>query len=239
MQWMVALAACLTGGDVDEVVSRPGIVIVVDGVGGWQLWGKVSKVALRQSGLPHEVREFYWHHGRGQFLKDLQDERHLNAKAAELADQIERLRDDDPERPIFLVGHSAGAGVILRAAETLRPGSVERIVLLSSAVSPQYDLRGALAATKREIVSFHSPFDQVLLHWGTRQFGTVDRVYTRSAGLKGFEMPRDLGEADRRLYGRLVQIPWQLRMATHGNIGQHVGPCLPGFMLAEVAPWLR
>jgi pimeloyl-ACP methyl ester carboxylesterase len=212
---------------------------VVDGVGGWQLWGKVSKFTLRQAGLPHEVREFHWHHGRGQFLKDLQDERHLNAKAAELADQIERLRDDDAERPIFLVGHSAGAGVILRAAEQLRPGSVERIVLLSAAVSPQYDLRRALAATRREIVSFHSPFDQILLHWGTRQFGTVDRVYTASAGLKGFEVPAALDENERRLYKRLVQVPWQLRMATYGNIGQHVGTCLPGFMMAEVTPWLR
>ncbi len=110
---------------------------------------------------------------------------------------------------------------------------------MSSALSPTYDLRLALAATKRGIVAFHSPYDRVMLDWGTRQFGTVDRFYMRSAGLEGFRIPDGLSNSDRELYSRLVQIPWSARMILEGNIGQHIGPCFPGFMMAEVAPWLR
>ena len=185
------------------------------------------------------MREFRWTHGPGQFLKDLQDTRHQQAKAAELAEEIRKLREEDADRPIYLIGHSAGTGLILRAAESLPPGSVERLILLSSAVSPQYDLRPALTATRREIVSYHSPFDQVLLHWGTKQFGTVDRVYAASAGLNGFQTPRDASDNDKVLYERLVQVPWNQRMLLCGNLGQHTGPCFPAFMLVELAPWLR
>src|SRR5438874_3847 len=82
----------------------------------------------------------------------------------------------------------AGAGLGLAAAAQLPAGTVERVVLLSAAVAPTYDLRPALTATRGEIVSFHSSLDRVLLDWGTSQFGTVDRVYGPAAGLSGFEV---------------------------------------------------
>jgi pimeloyl-ACP methyl ester carboxylesterase len=219
--------------------ATPGIVILVEGIGGFSVMGPVGKAALHIVGLPHEVREFRWSHGFGHLLQDLQDTRYFLAKAEELAALIGRLRDEKPDRPIFLVGHSAGTGLVVRAAELAPPGSIDRLVLMSSALSPNYDLRLALAATRRGIVAFHSPYDRVMLDWGTRQFGTVDRFYTRSAGLAGFRIPEEISESDRELYSRLVQIPWSARMILEGNVGQHIGPCFPAFMMAEVAPWLR
>jgi pimeloyl-ACP methyl ester carboxylesterase len=233
--WSAPAAVCAQ----EAPPPRPGVVIVVEGIGGFNVMGPVAKAALHQAGIAHEVREFTWSHGFGQFLKDLQDTRYLLNKAEELAAWIGRLRAAEPDRPIYLVGHSAGTGIVVRAAELSPPGSIDRLILLSSALSPTYDLRSALVATKQGIVSFHSPHDRVMLDWGTRQFGTVDRHYTRSAGLQGFQVPDTLSDADRILYSRLVQIPWQSRMILQCNIGQHNGPCFPGFMMAEVAPWLR
>src|SRR5262245_2581021 len=239
--WIVvaALSWAAAGARAQEVSPRPGVVIVVEGIGGFNVMGPVAKAALHQAGIAHEVREFTWSHGFGQFLRDLQDTRYLLSKSEELAAWIAWLRAADPDRPIYLVGHSAGTGIIVRAAELSPPGSIDRLILLSSALSPAYDLRSALVATKKGIVSFHSPHDRVMLDWGTRQFGTVDRHYTRSAGLQGFQVPDTLSDADRILYSRLVQIPWQSRMILQLNVGQHTGPCFPGFMMAEVAPWLR
>jgi pimeloyl-ACP methyl ester carboxylesterase len=219
--------------------TRPGIVIVVEGIGGWKVMGPVAKVALRQADIPHEVREFHWTHGFGQFLKDLQDTRHLLDKAEELAAWVRQLREEDPGRPIYLVGHSAGTGIIVRAAELSPPQTIDRLILLSSALSPTYDLRGALAATRAGITSFYSPHDRFYLDWGTRRFGTVDRVYTRSAGLHGFRIPEAMTEEDRELYSRLVQIPWHTRMILQCHVGGHNGSCFPAFLMTEVAPWLR
>jgi hypothetical protein len=172
-------------------------------------------------------------------FKDLQDTRHLLRKAEELALQVRRLKDDDPVRPVYLVGKSGGTGLVLAAAELLPPQTLERIVLLSAAVSPTFDLRRALCASKGGIVSFRSKYDQIILGWGTSRFGTVDRVYGPSAGLVGFAVPADLSPQDRALYDRLIEIPWRPRMLGEGHPGTHFGTSLPAFLGKEVAPWLK
>jgi pimeloyl-ACP methyl ester carboxylesterase len=219
--------------------SRPGIVIVVGGVGGFDILALSAQHALPKAGVRHEIREFAWSHGFGKVFKDLQDSRHLVRKAEELAELIRQLRAADPERPIYLVAKSGGTGLVLLAAELVPAGSMERVILLSAAVSPRYDLRRALRACNKEIVSFYSRHDHFILNWGTRQFGTIDRVYGPSAGLLGFDVPDDLNPEDRALYSRLVQIPWNSRMIRQGHTGTHTGTSLPGFLAAEVAPWLR
>src|SRR5262249_27658437 len=153
------------------------------GVGGIDPLGTAAKWALRQSGVPHEVRDFVWTHGTGSLLKDLQDTQHLMCKADDLAIEVRKIKAEEPWRPVYLIGHSGGAGLVLATAERLPPDTLERVILLSAAVSPSYDLRPALLATKREIVSFHSHLDRFWLDWGTSQFGTIDRVYGPSAGL--------------------------------------------------------
>ena len=122
----------------------------------------------------------------------------------------------------------------------LPANTLERIVLLAAAVSPTYDLRRALQATRGEIVCFYSSHDQIVLNFGTRHFGTIDRVYGPAAGLHGFRVPSmDFSEADLELYRRVVQIPWTSRNLLELNNGSHMGSALPAFLSAEVAPWLR
>jgi len=90
------------------------VVFVVGGIGGLdplQLWAPLT---LPRAGVPHEIRLFEWTHGKFRFLRDLQDARHLLAEAERLADEVREalaLR-----RPVYLLGHSAGAGLVLEAA---------------------------------------------------------------------------------------------------------------------------
>jgi Serine aminopeptidase, S33 len=227
-----------------QPASRPGpgttgLVIIVGGVGGMDIIGACAESALQKAGVRHEIREFVWTHGWGQLFKDLQDSDHTRRKAEELAQAIRRHQTEFPGRPVFLVGKSGGTGIVLAALEILEPESVERAILLSAAVSPNYDLRRALRATRLEIVSFHSAYDQLILNWGTRTFGTMDRQYVASAGLGGFVPPAALDAEGTNLYRRLVQVPWHLRAGVQGMIGPHSATSLPGFLTTHVAPWLR
>jgi pimeloyl-ACP methyl ester carboxylesterase len=222
----------------DPNSAKRGVVFVVGGVGGYDCVGLACQHALPQAGVPHEVRDFVWTHGFGKMFKDLQDTRHLLKKADELAEAVRQVKAD-PDRPVYLIGKSGGTGLVLAAAEQLPPDCVERIVLLSAAVSPSYDLRGALRASKGGIVSFHSRHDKFILGWGTSQFGTTDRYYGPSAGLTGFVVPDGLNDEDLQLYDRLVQIPWNSSMIWEGHPGSHFGTSMPGFVGREVAPWLK
>jgi pimeloyl-ACP methyl ester carboxylesterase len=195
--------------------------------------------ALPAAGVPHEIRHFVWTHGWGQIFKDLQDVNHLLQKAEDLADEVRKVKDKDPDRPIYLLGKSGGAGLVLAAAELLPPACLERIVLLSPAVSPTYDLVPAFRATRGEIVCFYSVHDKLVLSWGTRRFGTVDRLYMAGAGLHGFRRPPQQSAEDESLYRRLIQVPWNPAMILEGNLGNHVGTSMPAFMAKEVAPWLK
>jgi pimeloyl-ACP methyl ester carboxylesterase len=219
--------------------APPGIIFTVGGVGGLDILGASAHWAFPHAGVHHEIRDFVWTHGWGKLFRDLQDTRHLLRKAEELAADIRRIKATDPDRPIYLVGKSGGTGLVLATAELLPPNTLERIVLLSAAVSPDYDLRRAFEATKGEIVSFYSPHDHFILGWGTSQFGTVDRVYGPSAGLRKFRVPKDLNEHDRAMYDRLVEVPWNPRMICEGHTGTHFGTSLPAFLAKEVAPWLK
>ena len=219
--------------------SDKGIVFVVGGVGGWDILGPASQWELPRVGIHHEVRDFVWTHGFGQPFKDLQDAPHLRRKADELAEEILKIKKKDPQRPIYLIGKSGGAGLVLLATERLPADTLDRIILLSAAVSPGYDLRPALRATWGEIISFYSDNDQFVLNWGTTHFGTTDRIYGPSAGLHGFALPDKLTPEDRLLYRRLIQIPWTSAMIAEGYFGSHAGTSLPSFVGWEVAPWLR
>ncbi len=220
--------------------TEPGIVFLVEGIGGVDLMGKSAEVALRKAGLPHEVHHFNWTHGVGQFLRDLQDTQHILKKADELAALIKDHRAKKPERPIYVVGRSGGTGLVLYALQKLPPGCVERVILLSPAVAPNFDLRPALSATRREIVSFHSHNDRLILGLGTSQFGTIDRYYGNSAGLTGFTLPERIDEQDRAMYMRLIQVPFTPRMLREGvSTGSHLSTSLPWFLSSEVVPWLR
>jgi pimeloyl-ACP methyl ester carboxylesterase len=236
--WLSAALALGLAAPPDSGPAPAGVVFVVGGVGGLDALGPSAEWALPAAGVRHEVREFDWTHGKLRLLRDLQDLRHLLAKADELAALVRAVKAEAPDRPVYLVGHSAGAGLILAASERLPPATVERMVLLSPAVSPTFDLRPALRATRGEVVTFCSALDGFFLDWGTSTFGTVDRVYGPSAGKDGFREPDGLDAEGRALYRRLVQAPWDWSCLFDFRGWGHTSTSMPLFVYKHVAPWL-
>ncbi len=219
--------------------GRAGLILVADGVGGLDLCGTGLIHAAAQEGLPHRVKIVRWGHGFGRWHRDLTDVENHRAQAAAMVSQVEAFRAERPDSPVFLVGKSGGTGVVVRVLEDLPEDSVEAVVLLSSALSPAYDLSRALRAVRREMVVFWSPLDVIILGAGTRIFGTIDRLHQVGAGLVGFRRPSGLDEVGRAQYEKLKQIRWSPSMARTGYLGGHIGPDNPAFLRKYVVPLLR
>lgn len=219
--------------------SPPGTVFVVGGVGGWDPMGKSARLVFPAAGVQHRVYDFIWTHGIGRSLSDLTDTTHLAKKAEELAALILACKQAAPDRPVYLVAKSGGTGLALLATERLPANTLERTILVSAAIKPDYDLRPALRATRRELVSFYSNRDRLVLGWGTRTFGTVDRAYCAGAGKVGFQYPADIDDEGKALYQRIVQVHWRPSMLLQGYLGGHSRTSYPLFVRAHIAPWLR
>ena len=216
------------------------LVLIADGVGGFELTSFGLRHVVGRAGGPELVRAVAWGHGWGRWHADLSNVANQQAGAKLMADRVVAWRAEHPDRPAFLVGKSGGTGIVVGALELLPEGAVETAVLLASAISPGYDLSTALRAVARELVVFWSPYDVVILGAGTLLFGTMDRVHSVAAGLVGFRTPPGLDEASQRLYrDKLRQVRWTSEMLAAGNFGGHAGTDHPAFLRKYVVPLLR
>ncbi len=207
-------------------------------MGGLDLCGTGLIHAAAKTGLAHRIEIVRWGHGFGRWHRDLTNVENHRTRAAEIVARVEEFRREKPGAPIFLVGKSGGTGMVVRALEALPEGSIEAAVLISSALSPDYDLSPALKAVRREMVLFWSPLDVFVLGVGTRIFGTVDRKNAVSAGLVGFRRPPGLDASGEAQYAKLRQVKWAPKMASTGYLGGHVGPDSPAFLRKYVLPLL-
>jgi pimeloyl-ACP methyl ester carboxylesterase len=212
-------------------------VFAVDGAGGFQATSRSLHRAILDAGLPLYVESVAWSHGFGRFLADQVDEEHAREEGRCLAERIQGWHQKAPGKPVYLVAHSAGSAVALAAAESLPPGSVERIVLLAPAVSRSYDLRSALRCAKQGVDVFHSERDWGYLGLGTAVVGTADRRWEPAAGRVGFR-PEVTTPEDAALYEKLRQHPWDSCVEWTGNHGGHYGPYQARFLRAYVLPLL-
>jgi pimeloyl-ACP methyl ester carboxylesterase len=232
---MFALVGCRSVPTTIESYSLPtppdGIVIVVDGSGGYQIAPKAVAMAVTASRLPFYVRSFDWTHGTGRGLADMIDTEHAREEGQRLAANIQWYRTYYPQMPVYLMGHSAGCNIMLEAARSLQPGSVEKMVMLAPAVSANYDLRQALAVSRCGIDVFTSERDTLILGFGTKLVGNADGVRGPAAGRVGFD--------DNPTYcGRLRQHPWDSSMASTGNLGGHSDSLMRRYLRAYVLPLL-
>jgi Serine aminopeptidase, S33 len=236
-----ALAAASGRDRNGEADSRRGLVVMADGVGGLDLCGTGLAYVLGAAKLPYAISVVPWSHGLGRWLADLTDVGNCRTHADSVATIVRSFKAAQPDDPIFLVAKSGGSGVAIKALEALEPNTVERVVLLAPALSPQYDLTRALRAVRHELVVFWSPFDVVILGAGTRLFGTIDRVKTVAAGLVGFTPPPTAKRSDLQSteYEKLCQVRWRAPMAATGYFGGHFGPDSPLFLRKYVVPLLQ
>lgn len=236
---LLCLVRAYSASAADPLPHRPGIVFVLDGAGGFEAASRTLSQTIAQEKLPLEVRTYHWTHGYCRVISDQTHSSHIRREAQNLAQVVLNCRLEAPGIPIYLVGHSAGCGVALRAAENLPPNTLERIVLLAPAVSSKHDLRGALRSACQGVDAFISNHDWCLLGLGTRLAGTTDRCWmTRAAGKAGFQ-PIVGGPEDEALYSKLRQYPWDSTLSWTGHKGGHYGAYQPGFLRTFVLPLLQ
>jgi|AGTN01.3.fsa_nt_gi hypothetical protein len=205
------------------------VLLMLDGVGALGLLPLAMKMAVEQNRLPYEVRNYVWTHGKGRMLADLRDSDHIKLKGEELATIVNGLIADDRE-PI-VIAKSGGTAVALDALSRLATDAVEQAILLSPAVSPQYDLTMPLNAVRRKMYSFNSKYDLFFLALGTSLFGTPDGIKTKAAGCVGFH-----GASE---YAKLHEILWTPEMITTLHFGEHFGTSMLPWLVKYVLPLLE
>jgi pimeloyl-ACP methyl ester carboxylesterase len=215
----------------------PATVFVADGAGNYQFTTTSLRTVLQKDGYPIEVVTYDWSHGSHRIFADHLGYQHAREEGKKLALAVLEYHAAHPGRPIYLLGHSAGATVAVVALENLPPGVVDRAVLLSPALSTQYDIRPALRSVKSNLYVFYSRYDCLYLGIATGILGTPDHRWTAPAGRAGFCNQPDLD--DPTLLDKLVQRPWKPNDVELGNNGGHYGNYQPDFLRIRVIPLLN
>lgn len=226
----------------DSILNGPsntktarGIVYLLDGAGGSGFTPVVYRMSLAK--LPYEVTHFRWGTGYGRLLSDLTDRENMLKKSRELSSSIKEYRIKNEDKKIYVIAKSAGTAVALNALSEVGENTIERVILLSPAVSPKYPLLPVLKAVRQDVVSFWSPHDTFYLGWGTSTFGTADGIFGKGAGLTGFDVPDQHEEIHH--YAKLRQIKWQPQMRRYLHFGDHSGNSMPPFVKEFVLPLLE
>ena len=157
-------------------------------------------------------------------------------EAQHVADILSHQVATRPPGSVDLICHSGGGGIAVWALEDLAPGAqIHDAVLMSPALSPQYDLSKALTHVSGKVYVFTSLADLLVLGTGTRWFGTIDGVKTDAAGRVGFTRPAG---ADPQQYRKLVQLPFDPSWTRYGDFGDHRGGMTRSFGQNVLAPLL-
>ena len=185
-----------------------GLVLCLGGVGG--VTGEVDRIrkGLDKGAVDWALEEFKW--SRYNALDDQADVKENKLKAYQLARRVEAYRRDYPQGQVYLVGVSAGTGLVVWALEELAAGEkADGAILIASSLKRNYDLSTALQNVNGQIHSFYSPTDPVL-RLGVPLAGSVDRKHSlASGGADGFKAPAKADEYVLRLYReRLRQYRW-------------------------------
>lgn len=213
-----------------------GVIVMLPGVegGAWQL--AEARAGLVKAGITDDLVAVDWGVRPFGSLINLTDIDANRRRARSMADEIAQHSRSHPGQPIQLVGFSGGGGLAKLIVDAL-PSDVmlDQVVLIAAAISPEADLTQTLAHARRGVVSFYSPQDTIMLGWGTRTMGTIDRSKSDSAGYVGFKSPNGA----LRVQERLKQIPWTPEWRRLGHDGGHIGWLSKAWAAEVLAPILR
>jgi pimeloyl-ACP methyl ester carboxylesterase len=206
------------------------------GIGGRRWTDDQMALGFRDAGYAGELQIYDWT-GEATGLGALVGYKRNQAEAQKVADYIvERVRSQ-PGVHFILTGHSGGTGIAVWALEKLPPDvKIDKMILLASALSPDYDMSKALAHVRGNCYSFCSENDVLVLGAGTKMFGTIDGKKTEAAGQFGFVFPAG---GDAAEYAKLVQKPYDKAwLQLYHNLGDHLGCMNRSFVEKVVAPLL-
>ena len=211
-----------------------GLIIVLPGIDGCTTVSDNIARGLDAAGLNMAVELIDWRRSTRWSPRHLITESHHQQQAARISRRIKDYAEEFPDRPIHLIGHSAGAAMVLYVLRELHGIlHVDSAVLLSPAISRGFDIQSLLNVTRRGIWNFCSFADLPALGIGTILFGTMDRRHALSAGLLGFRTGRF--NVDPQTMA-LHQVRYSWRMAGHWHFGGHFGNTNAAFVRHYVAP---
>lgn len=206
--------------DPARVDSRHAYVLHVPGIAGETNLDRMLLAGIKEGGFGGVVEMYDWtinHAG----LAALINRKRNDVEATKIADKVIAYRKQNPKGNILLTGHSGGTGLIVFALEKLpKDVQVDGVLLLSPALSPEYDLSVALSHVTGRMYVFSSTLDMFVLGLGTKVFGTIDRKNGDSAGRVGFVQPKDAVEPKQ--YEKLISCPYDKAWLRYGNIGDHM-----------------
>jgi pimeloyl-ACP methyl ester carboxylesterase len=216
-----------------------GKVFILPGIEGTSYWNRSTRQGLLEAGVPYALEIFEWTTGwRPLSLYHLRSRKLHQSSSSRLVDRIAAYREEYPNRPVYLVGHSGGAGLSMLTLSRLPAElTVTGAVLLSAAISPYYDAVSALQRTQRGIWNFRSWGDFFFLGLGTSVMGTIDGRHTPSAGMIGFseEIHRAVQQAQ---LPPLREMPYRWEYVKHFHFSGHFGYVLSPFAKSVIAPIL-
>lgn len=219
-----------------------GLVFVLPGIDGESFINHSIARGLADGGVAAAIEIFDWTTGVILlFPYHLRGLRRNIARAEFLAQRIIEYQAAYPGRPVHLIGHSAGAALVVFALERLPEGkNVVGAILLQAALSPGCDLSRALTRTQRGIWNFRSLADVFFVGIGTCVAGTADGRHGPSAGMIGFRPPANLDAAGRQLYAeRLYDVPYRPSMVADFSFGGHMGCTNRVFVAKHLAPIVK
>jgi hypothetical protein len=219
-------------------LNTESVVFAADGAGDFRISSSHLRQVVYEDCLPIHVIPFVWSHGYAKVLADQTDQCHIRCQGQRLAQEVLAYRQEHPDLPLSLYGHSAGCNVVLAAMENLPPGVVDRVFLLSAAISTCHDLRPALKGVNKGIYVYYSKHDCLYLSIAMRLLGRTSRDCARAGGKVGFRVCVQDPE-DMALYTKLYQRAWTRDDVVFGNRGNHYGNYQPDFIRYVILPTLR
>jgi pimeloyl-ACP methyl ester carboxylesterase len=227
----------LTAEPPPAVETSDAIVFFLDGAGGG---GPVIDAApevllgLRLGGYDGAFRSVRWQTGLGAIADLTLSVPEKRALSVSLAARIQEARELRPDARISLISASTGTAIAVYALELLPPGvRIDNLVLLSSALSADYDLSPALKHVVGGALNFVSNKD-ALLQAMIPLFGSADRklVGSRVAGVVGFETVDSAAQMNFRT------LSWTPEMRRSGHYGGHTDYKNATFIAQVIAPWI-
>jgi pimeloyl-ACP methyl ester carboxylesterase len=217
-------------GDIPAVVRSAieGRVLIMPGVGNTQ-FHLAGFVAATKAQLPNFTVEVRTWGKPFMTIHNLRAYERNVATAASIAAEIAAWRRSNPAAPFYLVGYSGGGGMVTLVTAALPADvSIDRLVLIAPAISPDYPIVSEVLPHVREFVASYASERDLQVGWGTRMFGTIDRKNTMSAGAIGFA-------ADD---ARLLQYHWSVADAPLGHAGNHLAYLNARWQAAKLLPAL-
>jgi pimeloyl-ACP methyl ester carboxylesterase len=220
-----------------------GLILILPGIEGCSSINDSIARGLVAAHLPHAIQVIDWRKFSPWNPLQLAMERYNHQQALQIVNVITEYRERYPGRPVHLIGHSAGAGMVLFVLkQASSPNFVDSAVLLAAAVSRDFKVGDLLDRTAYGIWNFHSALDLLTVGLGTMLVGTMDRQHTVSAGALGFRPTKTSSQQTdgvRQHSGDLHQIAFQLGMVKSWNFGGHFGATNAVFVKRFVAPICR